>query len=438
MTPVQIKKIALTEKSHGDHLWLCFVSFHNLKTYAYLSLKQIEIIEKNFRVQFLKEVTDRPTWYTQKRAESEKFVLNIGLLFLLNEDKEWLLKVAKSKFNAFKKLPLAQLLLSDQPEVFHQHQTLYSYKNINHFRFSDFDKMKPNSMAIKIYNCRKLSELAVFLFGESNRVTNKLTLEVVLKVEKEDIQVDFQFIRFILMTREFLTPSEVIELISKHKEIKKSSFYKNEWYSYIFSGLDKNPMGMKLFFKNVKNFSNKKRLLLHWNIPSHIYDKFELVMEKAYPSFNLDLDKVSDVLYFYNNLSRDYGRLYVKDFKLSHFKKFENEVKILNNQETGTFTLKIPKNYHELVKWGSELCNCVGNFDQIPHYEEGLLVGVFCDNKLKYLIDYREKYGRKQITQLKGFKNSKAKSLQEIYEITKLFLNSSLVEKEDLKSLLED
>ena len=435
MEKVQIKQIEQLNQSHGDHLVLCFVAFHNLKTYAYLSLKQLEIINSNFDVENLEEVVVRPSWYTLKKAKEEKFILNIGLLFLLNKKTEWELQSAKKDVASFKKLPLAQMLLSDQPEIFHGHKTKYSYKNIGHFRFSDFSTMGEKSIAIKIWNMSKLSDLATFLFGESSRVSNKLTLEVVIDVSKDDIKLDFSFIRFILMARKLMSSSEVIELISKHKEVKASSFYKKEWSNYYYCGSDREPTGMISFFSKVKDFSNKKRLLLGWDVPSHVLENFNEVMITAYDKFELDLDKVSNAMYFYNNLSRDYGRLFVEDFALNHLKTFSKEVKLLDNVKTGRFTLKVPKTYQELVKWGASLNNCAGNFDQIEYYSKGLAVGVFEEGKIVYLIDYREKYGRKQINQLKGFKNCVVKTAVEFKEIVAPFITHNLSSLEDLKNI---
>lgn len=434
MEQIRLKKISELQQSHGDHLILCFIAFHNLKTYCYLSIKQLLIIKKDFKIKNINKVEDRPTWKTEKKAVDEKFILNVGLLYMLNKDQEWLLSSAKSRLNSFKKNPLAQLLLSDQPEIFHNHKTLYSYKDIESFRFSDFEKMKDTSTAIKMVNFTKLSELSSFLFGESNRVTNKLSLEVVLSVEKDRIEVNFQFIRFILFVRSFLNLEETIQLISCHQEIKSSKFYKDEWYSYIYSGLDKTPTGIATFFKNVKSFSNKKRLLLKWNVPSHIVKNFNEVMETAYPRFKPDLDKVTDAMYFYNNISRDYGRLFIKDFKLTNQEKtFSKEIKALDSVTTGEFTLKIPKTYHEMVEWGSTLCNCAGNFDQIEFYSKGLTVGVFKDNKIVYLIDYRNKYSRNEVNQIKGYKNCIVKNFSDMKTILNPFVENNLLHLEDVE-----
>lgn len=439
MEQIRLKKISQLQQSHGDHLVLCFIAFHNLKTYCYLSIKQLLIIEKDFKIKNINEMEDLPTWKTEKKAVDEKFILNIGLLYMLNQDREWLLSNSKSRLNSFKKTPLAQLLLSDQPEIFHNHKTTYSYKNIEQFRFSDFEKMKDKSTAIKMANFSKLSELSEFLFGESNRVTNKLSLEVVLKVEDDRIEVDFNFIRFILFVRNFLNLEETIRLISNHKEIKSSKFYKNNWFSYIYSGLDKNPTGITTFFKDIKDFSNKKRLLLKWNVPSHIVENFNEVMKTAYPRLTPDLDKVSDVMYFYNNISRDYGRLFIKDFKLTEQERnFSKHIKVLDNVKTGEFTLKVPKTYHQMVEWGSTLCNCAGNFDQIEFYSKGLTVGVFKNDKIIYLIDYRDKYGRNVVNQIKGYKNCIVKTLSEMKAILNPFIENNLLHLEDVEETFKN
>ena len=66
----------------------------------------------------------------------------------------------------------------------------------------------------------------------------------------------------------------------------------------------------------------------------------------------------------------------------------------------------IPKDYHTLLKWGSLLNNCVGNYHSNESYKDLLLIGIFKNNNLKFLVSLKCLGKYKEISQFKGFKNS--------------------------------
>lgn len=451
MKEIGILKIDTLEQKHGDHLVLAYMELESLKTFCYISLKQLEILKKDFTLKTLEEA-GRPTYWTKKKVLEGKKIINIGLFYILSPEQDWQLKSRQSLVSIYKKTPILELILSDKPEIFYGIKTNYSYKKLASFRMHDFQyndkKGNPkNLISEQIKNFTKVEQLSEFIFGESSKQLNKLSLDIIFDKSKDSFEMDFSFIRFVKFLGKALSSAEIVELLKEKDRLKKSKlFEKNKWNSLFNLHDPSSSEGIVMFFKNIKEFKNKKRFLMNWNIPSHINDKFDEVMVKAYPEFKTDLDKISDPIYFYNTISRDYGRLFVEDFDIKFNNKMQPLDKVIlqsvgatfDGLKSGRYTFVVPKKYSQLIKWGAELCNCAGNFDQIEYYSNGLTIGVFEGDKIVYLIDYRKEYSTPVIKQLKGFKNCSVRDVSQMDEILAPFLKEGILYSENMDELFKN
>lgn len=399
--------ISKEQPQGGDDLFFGFINLDNhLKTYCYISQSQIDELSKKYHISKSNEGSLLKTsWLTKKQAQESKTFFNLGLIPLANG-----LHDPKYSYRVFKNTPFLQFAFSDKPQIFHKIKNQpFSYEDLKKIRFSSFnftgwdESRKANSVCYKIKDISSLKELALFIFGEDSKELRKVSLKILWKkYDKNDWDLNYEMIRFVWLMKKYFSNLEIAYILQNEMDkILKLPLFESVCY---LRDNESNFSGLNLFFNNIKSFEDRKRIFLKNNIPTHILKDFSMVMEKAYPILKPDLSKVSNMLYFYNNLSRDYGRLSLPNNLFIPLEKYSEICKVLSNLEIEGFSYQIPKDYHTMIEWGSKLHNCVGNFDQKDRYFKSLPVAIFKNDKIIWLFDVVEKYGIIQISQFEGFK----------------------------------
>lgn len=455
---LSIKELELTfnliEKEtpkNGDTLYFGFINCYSiLRTYCYLAQSQIDELAKTYKVVFQTNEDEnlKTLWKNKKEAKAEKFFINIGLLELFKNKEDSFgnnIFYSEQRFiSRFKKTPFLQFALSDKPEIFHKIENPYSYKELPNVRIGDFDfsemtdQNKANSIGYKIKDITNLKDLSLFVFGTDSKECRKKSLEVVWHYySKDDFTLNYQMIRFIWLMREFFKTEEILNILNtKMDQVKKLDLFRN--INYMNLQNPDNSFGLFELFKNITDFNQKQRIFLNFNIPSHVLRELSLVMKVAYPVLKPDLNTISDAQYFYNNLSRDYGRLHLPNEPFIPLSKYNAISEAIDGKVMGEYHFKVPKDYFTMIKWGSQLCNCAGNFDQKPHYAKGLPVAIYKGDKLRWLLDISDSRGTLKVNQFKGFKNSVPKSEELNYLMTAFDQKLEITISENIEFLKTD
>lgn len=426
---IQVPELKLTfslisqeTPSHGDTVYFGFINYNDhVRTYCYLAQSQINEISKNHKIikKDIPLVEVRTNWKSKIKAKEEKFFFNVGFLTVFQDS---YIAGEIAFFNRFKKVPFLLFSLSDKSEIFHNQKRAISYKCLYHVRTSDFnhkvhDSSNEHKISYQIKNIDNIKDLTLFIWGEDSREARKLSFDVLWKTyRKDDFELNYSMIRLIWLMRKFFSHSEMCYLF--HHELDRIK--KMELYDYI-NHLDhrnaKSYFGIIEFFKNIPEFNDRKRLFFKFNIPQHVIRYFTEVMTVAYPELRPDISRTSDALYFYNNLSRDYGRLKLPNNAFIPQAKYKALSAYIDGKTIGDYRFEVPKDYHSMIDWGSKLCNCAGNFDQKDVYSQCLPVAIFYKNKIKWLLSVGNDQTAKdlsnlKVTQFKGYKNSDPKKAE--------------------------
>lgn len=426
---IKVKIFSENLMRNGDTEYFTFVSCGKLKTYGFLSKIQKESLEKDGFLFNDEEFSEKTTFYSKKYALENKKYINIGLFYLIRDGQDY-------QLSTYKKNDVLDLILSDKPALFYSIKNGFDYKKISDFRFHDFKFDKDflnnkirvnNSICYKIKNFKSSNDLAEFVFGEKTNESKRIVMNIILKKGKEDYRINYELVRIIFFLRQIFSLKfiySILENKEKTDRLQKSSLFKDILY-YPLN--EKNGMGILKYINEFESEKKKLNELIRFNIPHHILSQFSEVMDKAFDQLRPDVKKASDALYFFNNLSRDYGRLNLKNFKLNMLenKNFKKEIFELDELVFNEFKFVIPKDYLTLIDWGSKLNNCVGNYHSKEDYFNKLLIGVFKNGQLTYLISIKGS-SYKEIAQIKGFKNSSPKldDLSLIFEKIKGFLTN--------------
>lgn len=430
---IQFEKISEHTPSHGDTVFFGFIKAPKFSTYAYLAQSQIDQIKKEHTNLFTYHPSliienKKSSWKTLKNAKNTNFFFNIGLITPI-------IKNQSHVVSTFKKTPFLELFFDDKRELFHELKNNISYKNITEFRTSTFNfdlknnkKNTLNSVSYNIKDINNLTDLSIFLFGFSSKETIKQAINFcVLERNKEDYDLHIQKIRYLWFIRTLMTNQQAFKYIIEYEQsYVKTELYQNFLWLYNH---EPNLKGISLLLSQINDIAPKYKILKNIDLPDHVLKHFTSAMETAFPVMNPRTDNIESLTYFYNSLSRDYGRLHLENFKnkpLSVYKIVKAFIDENKNFENYQFA--IPKDYHEMVMMGSQFQNCAGNFDQIKHYSEVLPICIFKDNKpilymsitnkgiLSDLEDNKFKIG-----DLKGYKNGLPKK-EDVIQI-KRYLN---------------
>lgn len=399
---------------NGDTRYFGFISHNAVRTYSYLSLKQINALKKDFTLTDHSDAfaNEKTTYYTKSKAIEKNFYFNIGLIYLIEKESA---DTAKRHINQIKKTPLLEFILSDQPEIFYDIKPkVYSYKKIYKLRFGDFffgkeyqsPQRQQDSLCYQMKDLESSKEISEFLLGQATPKSKKTLMTHLFNNDYGDINFNYRLFRIILFLKNIFSNEEICYLLDhKYDALVKSFLFKDILYAPLRS--DDTIKGIILYINEFKTFQEKTSRLLTFNIPHHILWEFSEVLEKALPVFKPDLSKSSDALYTFNNLSRDLGRRMLKNFPLAMVKNknFANEIAALDGLKINEWSFEVPKDYHTLIDWGSHLANCSGNFHAKKTYEDYLLVGIKKKGVLKYLVSLKgENY--REVKQFLGFKNA--------------------------------
>lgn len=413
---ILFEKISEESPTHGDTLFFGFIHSPTLKTYGYLAQSQINELQKKYSLNFKQFSLEnkKTNWYSIKKAKEEKFVLNIGLIISILENKDHIVKVAK-------KIPVVLNLFDDKREIFHNIKNNISYNDLQFFRSSNFSfdlknrkKESLESVCYQIKDCKNLKELSALVFGYASPETIKKIVNIcILKRSKEDIDINITKIRYIWFLRTILSNEETFYYITQYeKEYSKTELYSEFLYLY------KNPEnldGLKNLLSHFKDASQKYKILRKCDLQDHVLKFFTKAMKEAFTVIKPRIDNIESLTYFYNNLSRNYGRLYLENFTWEFKAEYLKIISLIEkNKKFGDYQLLIPKDYHQTVLMGSQFENCAGNFDQIDHYKKVLPICISKNNKpiLYMSISNSGIFGTPldnnefKVGDLKGYKNS--------------------------------
>ena len=435
-------------KNHNDHLHFGFLDFLNIKTYCYISESQIKYLHTNFKDYFSHNPNifinnKRSNYKNYNDSIDEKFIFNISLIVLsLKEENKYNLELIKNNLNKIKKNNLLSLIFDDKRELFHNIKNKITINDINNFNFSDFSFNNKNcnyenSICFKAKDIKSLTELSEFVFKYSNKETVKNIINIIILKKDNKFSFDYKKIRYIWFLQKLMNNEEVFHFIKNYE----SDYIKTELFQEILWIHDNKLEGVVLLFKEIKNINSKYRVLKKWDMEDHILKSFTEVMKKAYPKLKPRVENIDSILYFYHNLSRDYGRTFLENFKTNIKSTYINIFNyIKTNNKYKNYEFYVPQNYHEMIKIGSELHNCAGNFDQIEFYKKVLPICIKKNGQNAFYLSLKD-YGvltakapaEFEFGQLAGYKNGLVSDID--YNNIKEFFNKL---SQDLNIKIDD
>jgi hypothetical protein len=220
----------------------------------------------------------------------------------------------------------------------------------------------------------------------------------------DSFEIDFFFLSFIKLIYDIYGGEVLSDLALSGSFIK---IYKNKKFEYLNSCflLENNLyLNLKELLINLKenNLSHSLILLEKWDLSDDFiidFNKYLKVLNKV--DIKFQIERYQSASYLFNLCSKEMTKLKTKNFLLENNNKPGLESKLANNK-VGEFTLKMPKDYSTLIKWGAWLHNCSGNYEQIDYYKKVICIGLFKNNEIQYMISIKGG----ELSQFKGFKNS--------------------------------
>lgn len=418
---VSFEKISEETPSHGDTLFFGFFYSSAIKTYCYLAQSQITELQNQYSTSFNSKTVSienkRSSWKSLKVAQSEKFILNIGLIICILEAKEYIAKTAKLN-------PVILTLFDDKRTIFHNiKNNSISYKNLINFRSGDFSfnlrherQRTLDSVCYQIKDCKNLKDLSNFVFGFSSNDTVKNIINICIRSiskNNNDFELNVTKIRYIWFLRTVLSNEETYYYISNYEEqYSKTELYKE--FLYLYKN-EENLSGLKTLLSKFTDVFDKYKILRKCDIPNQVLKHFSNVMGQAFPVIKPRIDNIDSLTDFYNNLSRNYGRLHLQNFNWNFKPEYQEIQSYFNeNKKFDNYQFVVPTDYHQTVMMGSDFQNCAGNFDQISHYKKVLPICILKNNKPILYMSINNfgmfgtinDYGKFNIGDLRGYKNS--------------------------------
>jgi hypothetical protein len=213
--------------------------------------------------------------------------------------------------------------------------------------------------------------------------------------------IDFYLLAFLQLCSKIWDQKTLAELVSTGfiKKISNKPVFKSmdgvllneKIHDFLEMVQELNKLDPKWFLNIIKN----------WDLPFHFVADF-MKYKKYFDKEKIDIQytKYSSLYYLFHTMSKSYTKLMQPNFQLEN--NPEANLVSYTTSPFKKFKLVLAQDYFTLVKWGSALHNCAGNFEQMDDYKESISIGLESNKKIEYLVSIKEG----KLKQFKGFKNS--------------------------------